>query len=298
MLLTGSISAQQLPHFRNHSFNLAALNPATVSLNEVPDIMIDHRAQWTGFKGAPRISSLTGKYMFRDDMGLSAMIMSDRLGLTQRLDFNLNYAYVIKTDAFNLGFGLSWTMSQFKLLSSDITIHDINDQIINLNADDKTWKPDANAGIIISSPSYFAGFSVLQMFRTKYSFFGTTNEIPGLIRDSRHFFITGGYHLKRDNSPHTITPVINMYFAKGTPFKFDLIANYSYKNTFLASLNFSKGDAIVFSAGYRYDRFVFSYSFDVIMSRIRTVSSGAHEICIGIYLKKINKSEKNSSPMF
>jgi hypothetical protein len=66
----------------------------------------------------------------------------------------------------------------------------------------------------------------------------------------------------------------------------------------MSSLNFSKGDAIVFTAGYRYDRFVFSYSFDIVMSRLRNVSSGAHEICIGMYLGKSGENGKGSSPMF
>lgn len=298
LLFASFASAQQLPHFRNHSFNISAQNPAYISMKEIPDLMINHRSQWVGFSGAPRISSLSGKYMFTDNMGASALVMSDRLGLTQKLDFNLGYTYVIKTDLFNLGFGLSWTLTQYKILASEMAVYDANDQIINLTADDKTWKPDANAGIMISSDNYFAGFSILQLFRTKYSFFGSTNEVPGLIRDSRHVFVTGGYHFKKSESLHTFTPVVNLYFAKGTPFKFDVIANYNYQNSFMSSLNLSRGDALVFTAGYRFDRFVFSYSFDIVLSRLRNVSSGAHEICIGMFLGKSSENGKGSSPMF
>lgn len=298
LLFATYTNAQQLPHFRNHSFNIAAQNPAYISMKEIPDLMINHRSQWVGFSGAPRISSLAGKYMFADNMGASATVMSDRLGLTQKLDFNLGYSYVIKTELFNVGFGLSWTLTQYKILASEMSVYDSNDQIINLTADDKTWKPDANAGILISSAKYFAGFSILQLFRTKYTFFGSTNEVPGLIRDSRHVFITGGYHLKKTESLHTFSPVVNMYLAKGTPFKFDIIANYNYNNAFMSSLNFSKGDALIYTAGYRYDRFVFSYSFDIVLSRLRNISSGAHEICIGMYFGKSMKNDQGSSPMF
>ncbi len=289
---------QQLPYFRNHSFNLQTLNPASISLKEMPDIMIDHRAQWTGFSGSPRISTISGKYGFRDDMSAGASIMSDNYGVTQKLDFSINYAYILKTENFNLSFGLAWTLTQFKLLGSEMTIYEANDQIINQNIDDKTWKPDANAGIMISSEKYFAGFSILQLFKTKYTFYDNSNQIPGLIRNQRHFYITGGYKISDSNDTHNLTPTLNLYFAKGSPFKFDLIANYTYKNAFLTSLNFSKGDALVLTAGYKYDRFIFTYSFDMVLSRIRNVSSGAHEICIGVFLYKNKKDNNNSSPMF
>jgi len=290
--------SQQLPHFRNFSFNLFTLNPASVNISEIPEIMLDHRSQWTGFSGAPRISTLAGKYNFRDDMGAGILIMSDTYGISQRLDLNLSYAYLLKTESFDLNFGLAWTMTQFKLMSTEITVYDPDDVSLNQSLDDKTWKPDANAGIMISGSNYFAGFSVNQLFKTKYYFFDNTNDVPGLIRNQRHYFITGGYSISNDDETHKFTPEMNLYFAKSTPFKFDLIANYSYKNSFLTSLNFSKGDAIVFTAGYKFDRYIFTYSFDIVMSRIRNVSSGAHEICLGMYLFKKDKNSGNSSPMF
>jgi len=294
-----SVNAQQLPHFRNNSFNLHTLNPASSSIKEIPEIMLDHRAQWTGFSGAPRISTVAGKYMFRDDMGAGAFIMSDRYGITQKLDFHLNYVYQIKTDYFNLSFGLAWTITQFKLASTQISTYDSYDLVLNQTIDDKTWKPDADAGLMLVGENYYFGLAILQLFKTKYIFFDNTNDVPGLIRDQRHFYITGGYNIRDRYNTHSFTPSLNLYLAKGTPFKFDLVANYTYKNSFLTSLNFSKGDALVFTAGYKYDRYVFTYSFDIITSRIRNVSSGAHEICIGVYLyKKQRTNNDNSSPMF
>ncbi|MDD3859422.1 MAG: PorP/SprF family type IX secretion system membrane protein [Bacteroidales bacterium] len=294
-----SVNAQQLPHFRNNSFNLFSLNPAASSIKEIPEIMIDHRAQWTGFSGAPRISTISGKYMFREDMGAGAYIMSDRYGITQKLDFHLNYVYKIPTDYFDISFGLAWTLTQFKLLSTQISTFDSYDIVLNQTLDDKTWKPDADAGIMIVGENYYAGFAVLQLFKTKYVFFDNTNNVPGLIRDERHYFFTGGYNISDRHNTHSFTPTLNLYFAKGTPFKFDIIANYTYKSSFLTSLNLSKGDALVFTAGYKYDRYVFTYSFDIITSRIRNVSSGAHEICLGIYLyQKQTNNNDHSSPMF
>ncbi|MDD4149290.1 MAG: type IX secretion system membrane protein PorP/SprF [Bacteroidales bacterium] len=292
------LNAQQLPHFRNPFFNLYVQNPATIAVSDVPDIMLEHRSQWIGFSGKPQISTLTGKHLFRDDMGAGAYIMSDNYGLTQKLDFSLNFAYILKTEQFNLSFGLAWTLTQYKLKGTEISIYDPNDQIINQNMDDKTWKPDANAGLFIYNKDFYAGFSILQLFKTKYTFFQSTNDIPGLIRDHRHFVISGAYNIDSEQDIHKFSPFANLYLVSSTPFKFDLGVNYTYNSALLSSLFLSKSDALVFSVGYKYDRFYLSYSFDFVLTRIRTVSSGAHEICVGIYLSQKQSSTKDSSPMF
>ncbi|MCK9255079.1 MAG: PorP/SprF family type IX secretion system membrane protein [Bacteroidales bacterium] len=297
LIISFKLSSQQIGNHRNYVFNIANQNPAAISIQEIPEIILNHRIQWLGFSGAPKISSIYGKYLFRDDMGASAFLINDKIGLNQKLGLNLGYAYIIRTDNFNISFGLDWSFSQLKLLSTQIRVYEANDQVLNLESDEKIWKPDANAGIMINANNYFVGFSVLQLFKSKYNFFGSTNDIPGLIRDARHFFVTGAYHLNIENSAHSFTPILNMYFTKASPFKFDLIANYSYDNTFSASLGISKSDAIVFSAGYKYDRFTINYAFDFVLSRIRNVSSGAHEITLGVFLFS-NKSSEISNPMF
>ena len=292
-----NLNAQQLPHFRNPFFNLFVQNPATIAVSDVPDIMLNHRSQWIGFSGAPKMSTLAGKYLFRDDMAAGVYMMSDNYGLTQKLDFSVNYAYILKTEQFNLSFGLAWTITQYKLKGTEISIYDVNDQIINQNMDDKTWKPDANAGLFIYNKDFYAGFSILQLFKTKYTFFQTTNDVPGLIKDHRHFIVSGAYNINSQDL-HKFSPFTNLYFANSTPFKFDLGANYTYNSSFLSSLFLSKSDALVFSVGYKYDRFYLSYSFDFVLTRIRNVSSGAHEICIGIYLSQKQSAKRDSSPMF
>jgi len=292
------LKAQQLPHFRNPYFNLTVMNPSSISIKDIPEIMLNHRSQWIGFLGAPKISTLSGKYQFHENMGAGAYIMNDNFGLTQKLDLSLSYAYLLKTEEFYVSFGLAWTLTQYKIKGTEISIYNADDLVINQTIDDKMWKPDANAGIMIYNNSFYAGISAQQLFRTKYTFFQSTNDVSGLVRDHRHFTVSGGYNIRDSENQHKITPFTNLYFAKSTPFKFDAGFNYVYNSSFLSSLYLSKGDALVFSAGYKYDRFYLSYSFDFVLSRIKNVSSGAHEICIGIYLQPNNKTSNGSSPMF
>lgn len=291
------VFAQQLPVFRNTYFNTFILNPSALSSSNIPDILLNHRSQWLGFEGAPRMSTLAGKYMFRPEMGLGAFIMSDTHGISQKLDFNLSYSYLVKTDDFNISFGLAWSISQYKLAGSRIRIYDPDDNIINTTIDDKSWKPDANMGIIFYGKNFYAGFSILQLFQTKYKFFGTTNDIPGLIKDTRHYFLTGSYQVTIDDT-NVLQPFMNLFFAKATPFKFDLGLNYLFNNKFQSGIFYSNGDALGFVFGYRYDRYYLSYSFDILINRIRNAGSGAHEICMGIYLFEKTTKKLDSAPMF
>ncbi|MCK9255238.1 MAG: PorP/SprF family type IX secretion system membrane protein [Bacteroidales bacterium] len=289
--------AQQLEHHRNYVYNIAIHNPSAISLSEIPEIILNHRSQWIGFSGAPRISSIYGKYLFRQDMGASASMLYDKLGLNQKLSFNLAYSYIIPTDNFNLSFGLAWTFNQIKILSTEMVVHDINDQILNLDSNQQIWKPDANIGMMFNAKNFFAGFSIVQLFKSKYKFQHNLNDVSALIQDARHLFITGAYHFRFEENQHSISPILNLYSTKGSPFKFDIMANYTYKSTFSTGLALSKGDALIFSLGYKYDRFTISYAFDFVISRIRNVSSGAHEITFGVYLFD-KKASGFSNPMF
>ena len=288
--------AQQLPQFRYQPFNRMVLNPASIGDYNTADVLLDHRSQWVGFEGAPIISTIAGKYPFREDMAAGAFISNDITGLTKRLYLNLNYAYLLKTDYFNISFGLAWTFTQYKVLGDRITLFQPEDAIIS-NISDATWKPDANAGIYLFSDKFFAGFSALQLFQSKFRFY-QDNGTGATIESKRHFFITGGGKLEAGFGDHVFYPFTNMYIAEGTPFKFDLGVNYCYQNKILASLQYANADALVIQFGYRYDRYQISYAYDIITSRIRNVSSGAHEICLAVYLFERDDTGKISAPSF
>ncbi len=293
-----NLSAQQLPIFRNSFFNNYALNPSSISNPTIPDIILDHRSQWIGFEGAPRMSTLALRYMFMPQMGIGAFVMSDTHGISKKLDLNLSYSYVLRTDAFNISFGLAWTVSQYKIAGTRIKIFDVNDNLVNSTIDDMSWKPDANAGIMLLSEKFYLGFSIMQLFQTKYMFFGADDDIPGLIKDKRHYFLTGAYQLKLNKDDNILQPSTNIYYAYGTPVKLDIGLTYLYQNKFQTALVYSTGDAISFLFGYRYNRYYLSYAFDISLNKIRNVSSGSHEICIGIYLFDKTETKSDSSPMF
>ncbi|HOE04628.1 MAG TPA: PorP/SprF family type IX secretion system membrane protein [Bacteroidales bacterium] len=290
-----SVSAQQLPQFRYQEFNSIFLNPASIGKANSPDIYLNHRSQWVGFSGAPTISSLAGKYRFREDMAAGAFVSNDLTGPTRRTFINLNYSYILKTGLFNISFGLGWTVTNYRVRGDLITLHEQGDNSVVQNLNDAAWKPDANAGIMLYSDKFFAGLGIQQLFKSKFKMY-ESDESFGNIQSVRHVYLSGAYHFIPTYSESVITPHINMYVAPGTPFKMDIGVNYLHKNKISASLIFATGDALVLQAGYQYKQFIINYSYDIVVSRLRNVSSGAHEISLAMYIKP--KEEGVSSPSF
>lgn len=293
--VTISLSAQQLPQFRYQEFNSMFLNPASIGKSNSPDIYLNHRSQWVGFSGAPTISSIAGKYRFRDDMAAGAFVSNDLTGPTRRTFINLNYSYILKTDLFNISFGLGWTITNYRVRGDLITLHEQDDHSVIQNLNDAAWKPDANIGLMLYSDKFYAGIGVQQLFKSKFKMYDS-DETFGNIQSVRHVYINGAYHYTTTYGESIITPHFNMYLAPGTPFKMDIGVNYLHQNHISASLIFATGDALVIQAGYQYKQFLINYAYDIVVSRLRNVSSGSHEISLAMYLKF--RDEAISSPSF
>ncbi len=298
-LIAYSLKAQQLPNFRGTYLNLLHKNPAYIASNDAPNILLNHRSQWVGFTGNPKISSLTAKYNFRPDMAAGLFLTNDITGISRKLELSANYSYLLKAEHFDIAFGLAWTFTQFKVMGTDITLYEVNDQAVNMHLDDKTWKPDANAGLVVFNHDFSAGIGISQLFQTKFIFFDK-NDVPGTIQSKRHFFLTGSYNFYSNNKDHRFAPYFSGFYVQGSPVKIDTGARYSGKSGFLGSLSYSHKDAIVLSAGYKYEKFYFEYSFDIVTSRIRNFSSGAHEVSLGMYIVRKDKtvSQDEFRPMF
>ena len=91
------IKAQQDPLLTQYMFNGLLLNPAYAGSRPYWSSTLTFRNQWVGFEGAPKtgIVSLDGP-LHSDNMGLGALIVHDRVGVSSQNTMVLNYSYSIK----------------------------------------------------------------------------------------------------------------------------------------------------------------------------------------------------------
>ncbi|MGC9331706.1 MAG: PorP/SprF family type IX secretion system membrane protein [Bacteroidales bacterium] len=286
--------SQQVPQFRHAIFSHFYYNPAYAMDSHKPDILLNHRSQWTGFEGSPITSSLSGTYEFFDNMAAGLTVSNDVLGASKNLNLTLSYAYQLKiTDEWLMNFGIGWSFMQSQLDGSKIDLFHDDDEIVMENLSGKSWKPDANAGIMISNGVFFGSFSAMQLFEAKYRLF---DDVKGSIAAQRHYFITGGGHFNsgKDSKIHAD---LTTQLTAGTPAYVYITGLWDYNNSVLAGLSYCHGDAIVLNAGYQYQNFVILYSYDIITSRLMSVSGGSHEITLGYHIK-IDKTTSTFQPMF
>lgn len=291
-LTSVNVFAQQIANYRSVPMSLYMWNPSSISMSDMPDVILNNKFQWAGFTGAPNTVTLGAKYSFRPDMSAGLGLMLDSYGIQQKIHCNLDYSYRLHTEYFDINMGLAWTFTQFRLSSSDILIYNTNDDLIDHNLDYRFWRPDANIGFLLENKDFYAGASVMQVLKTKFIFGKSVDDMQYMLRNQRHYMLMGAYKFNLQGK-HRIMPFTNIYFAKATPWTFDLGVQYTYNQMFLTGLNFSKGDAVTVTLGYTYNKkYNISYSFDILVSKLMTVTS-SHEITISAFL-----FDKNTKPKY
>jgi type IX secretion system PorP/SprF family membrane protein len=285
---------QQLPQFRHAAFSQFYYNPAYAMDPDKPDILINHRSQWTGFEGSPTTSSLSGTYGFLDDMAAGLTVCNDFIGATKNLNLTLSYAYNLKiNNEWDMNFGIAWSFMQTQIDGSKIDLYHDDDELVTENISGKSWKPDANAGIMISNNMYYGGFSAMQLFESKYRLF---DDQEGSISAQRHFFITGGGHFAAGRESKIHADILTQ-LSSGTPAHVNLTGLWEYNNSLIAGLSYSLADAIGLNVGYQYKDFLILYSYDIITTRLMSTSGGSHEITLGYHLN-LDHSSPTYQPMF
>ncbi len=225
IFISSQMNAQAKPSYTQYILNNFILNPAISGIENYTDIKMSYRNQWTAIEGAPTTNYFTvhcplgkndsrtninsfdikgvnprGKEYWSDytapdpHHGIGFTAVNDKSGYINRWTMNVTYAYHLPLSAkTSMSVGFSAGMSSINLDRSKIDFGgmDPNDPAIGYtNNELKKIKPEMGIGCWLYSPSYFAGFSVLNIIPGKNKF--VLNNKYG---DSftPNYFLTGGY---------------------------------------------------------------------------------------------------------
>src|SRR5688572_14951868 len=96
-LSTSKLTAQQDPMLSQYMFNGMVLNPAYTGSHEYSTLNNLYRGQWVGFKGAPHTGLISyDSPLAKNTMGLGGILCFDHIGVSNKMDFSINYAYHIR----------------------------------------------------------------------------------------------------------------------------------------------------------------------------------------------------------
>lgn len=277
--------AQQDPQFSQHMFTKLYYNPGFAGANDAICGTLLYRNQWTGFGGEPKTAMLTADMpvdALHGGVGLSVHAL-DNLGAGSSLNIKANYAYRADLGSGRIGIGLGVGYHQESLNGSKLVYNDAGDQNIPTGSvSGGTY--DLSLGVYYNTDDLYVGLSSSHLTANELKYGDITTQI------ARHYFFMAGYNYDI-NSTLTIKPAV-MIKSDITETQFDVNANLFINQKYWVGAAYRFQDAIVVMAGIELmPNLKLGYAYDITTSKIKTYSSGTHEIVLG-YCMNVSKTIK------
>lgn len=276
MLLTKTIIGQQLPINTNYVLNNYAYNPAVAGSKPHAVASLNYRNQWVGFEDAPKtyMLSLHSPIGKQKKVAIGTLISSDNAGLISRTSGYLTFAYHVKlNDKYKLGLAASAGMVQYRIKLFDARVADKGDEMLTGNVLSNNVF-DSNGGIYLYSDKLFFGISTYQYLGNKINWKDSQSTL------AQHMYATLGYTFKISKNL-SVQPTALVKYSKPTPFQPEFSARFIYKNMFWLGGSYRSNESASALVGATIkEKLTVAYSYDMITSKIRTYTSGSHEIMI------------------
>jgi type IX secretion system PorP/SprF family membrane protein len=305
------VSAQQLPQYTQYTFNELLINPAVTGIESYWDVKAGYRNQWAGLQGAPTTAFLTVSIPLNRDFtlndysqiirntdnpmgnadgysapsshgGIGLSLVSDKAGAFKQTHIDANYAYHIQlSNTFNLSLGASFGLNNISLNSSELNFVNPLDPTIT-QGNNSQLIPEAGLGIWAYGQSVFFGASAQQIIPQTTNFSNGSGNAQ--VKNYAQYFVTAGLKLYTGDD---VTLLPSLVFKPNDigPLNFDLNMKVAFRDNFWVGGAYRKNDAISGSFGLNLGAFMsIGYAYDYTTSNLNNVSSGTHEIMIGLLL--------------
>lgn len=312
-MVCSNVLGQQQPQYTQYIFNPLLINPAVSGMENYVDVKAGYRSQWTGLQGAPvttyfSVTAPLGQAFVQGDAlqvpadgdnpvgrsfvstyraaephhGIGLTVISDKAGPIRQTNIDATYAYHIGLSPdLNLSAGVSAGITSISLNTSEISLENELDPAI-YNGDNNQIKPNVNAGIWAYSATYFVGASVQQLLQQTLNF--SKNSIYNQGKTVPHLYFTGGYKFFLSDDV-SLMPSVMYKIIKPAQNTIDINAKMAFRDHFWIGASYRQDDAVAGMIGFTISSYLsFGYSYDYTTSNLNTVSTGTHEIFIGIHL--------------
>jgi len=289
IIVTWTVSAQQIPISTIFVENPFAFNPAVAGSDNGFKVRLNSRIQWMGFGDGPitNVISLYGPHAYMP-MGYGANISVDKTGPISMIKGNGSFGYNIYINPdIRASFGLSLGFIQISADGTQLELYNPNDPKA-LPVKMSSFKPDAGVGVYIYHYDWFLGVSAQQLFSftNNIEFKGTSGTVAS--KDNRlktHYFVYGGYK----------QPMVNNIDVEGSglvrlvpslPIQLDINVRAIYEKQFWGGISarntFESFDDLSLIFGYIHERRIhISIAYDFTFSDIRKHTAGTIELVLG-----------------
>ena len=284
--------AQQLPLFIQYYYNPFVYNPAFTGTAETNNAYLIHRSQWKDMPGSPTTYALTIDGSVKEkEIGLGLSLFNDQTDIFSRTGLYGSYSYHLPLNSeHNIYVGLSAGVIDNKIDFSRTNVTDVNDPLL-YNTNRRKVTTDATFGLSYFWQDLTVGFSVPQLLGKKINYDEDNTNVYMRLR--RHFIGSVMYNFEI-NEDIDFIPSIMTRAAKGSPFQFDVNANFSWKDMVRAGLSYRLGYSAGMNLGVKLNNnLTAGYAYEYVISPIGKFSGGGHEIMLGYsFGKKDDKKIK------
>lgn len=291
--LFGEMSAQQLPIYTNYLLNAYAYNPAVAGSKKDMVVNLNYRNQWVGFQDAPvtygvNLHSGLGK---EKKAAVGALLNADNTGMLSKTSGYLTFAYHVKlNETYKLGLGVSVGMVQYRIKLYDAKVADSGDELLTGNLLSNNVF-DSNGGLYFYSDKLFVGASGFQYLGNKITWKDSKSTL------NPHFYLTAGYRFDLSKKI-SVQPSALLKLSKPVPPQPEFSLRAFYNNMFWVGGSYRLNDATSILVGITTlkNKLTIGYAYDIPNAKIRTYTSGSHEIILSYQFikpkRKLNADEE------
>lgn len=278
--------AQQTQLSSLYTFNPVLMNPAEAGYNNITDVSLSFRKQWTGITGTPTTSWISGHTALNEKMGLGGVIIYDEMAFVKNIDAKLSYAYHLKlAKDFKLSFGLSVGVQQSTISTSNVIADDYSDEIL-VGGNTSGILFDAQFGTAIAFKKFKLGVNTPQLLQPRMEVPTPSFETSYDLRSHLNVYLA--YDSKINESVRAIPMVF--YRRSSASSQIDVFANFEFNKTLILGLGYREGVGVLANVGAKIkDKFQINYAYDFGKSGFGNGTGGSHEVMLKLLLQKKEK---------
>lgn len=292
LLTEGKLQAQQDPMFTQHFTNQLVVNPAYSGSRDGLSMVGMLRHQWTGFSGAPRTQTFSiHSPLRRSNSNVGLSFIHDKLGITERYALNGSYAYRIDFGSFRLAMGLHGQVRLRQMRWEESNPLDQFDGAITFSQR-QLILPNVGAGLYLDGDRFFFGIALPHLLENELPYASASNA-QNLAQLRRHFFVSGGLVIPLTDELK-LRPMVLWKYVNNAPMEFDLNLGLVIKEQLLIGGTYRTGASADMFIQYAFaPQFRLGYAYDFVLTGLRQVNTGSHELMLGIDLGRKGKGFDN-----
>lgn len=299
-LFQGVISfSQQMPYYSQFKSNMFMINPAVTGTKRLVDARLNYRMQWLGYDDAPRTTAFSlHSRLMKGKLGAGMYVMQDNIGPSKQMNLGGSCAFHIRFPDVELSAGLAGNFTKYTLLGNKMFIHNSQDPAVDQHVTNSTWVPDANAGIYLYNDRFHVGLGALHMLGSTAEFYKKDTLKKGVIKYASNINFTLGYNYAQ-NPLFVFESTVFGSYVIGVPFNLDYTLRLHYDQKMFAGFSIRLRDAVAIHVGVTVlEDYQISYSYDLLIGKMRNYSSGSHEIMIAFSSSIIKKRKGRVNDKF